>query len=117
MSARALLSPRQATLLLLSGGCLLALPACNVTSRVQNAEGVRQYQQGYYQGALQRFQQAIYNDPQNADSYYNLAAVYHQLGKIHQRSEDLVQAENDLVNFEIGLENAKAQLNAAIGSE
>ncbi len=37
--------------------------------------------------------------------------------RVNESQRDLVRAENDLVNFEIGLENAKAQLNAAIGSE
>jgi tetratricopeptide (TPR) repeat protein len=43
---------------------------------------------------LQRFQQAIQSDPNNADGYYNLAATYQQLGKLHQRKTDLAQAES-----------------------
>jgi tetratricopeptide (TPR) repeat protein len=61
---------------------------------MQNAEGVRLYQQAYYQGAAQQFQQALAADPTNADAYYNLAATYHQTGKAQQRQADLDQAEN-----------------------
>ncbi len=32
------------------------------------------YEQAYYQGALERFQQAIQTDPSNPDAYYNLGA-------------------------------------------
>lgn len=59
----------------------------------QNADGVRLYQQGYYQGAIQRFQQATATDPNDPDGYYNLAATYHRLGKLNGRKEDLAQAE------------------------
>ena len=73
--------------LLLSGGC-------SFMSQGQNAEGVRMYQQGYYQGALQRFQQAMTTDPNNPDGFYNLAATYHRLGKLNNRKQDLDQAES-----------------------
>jgi Flp pilus assembly protein TadD len=62
--------------------------------RRENAEGVRLYQQGYYQGAMQRFQQALQSDPNNADCYYNLAATYHRLGDLHHQKSDLGQAES-----------------------
>jgi tetratricopeptide (TPR) repeat protein len=76
-------------------GCTALLASgCQYASHGQNAEGVRLYQQAYYEGALQRFQQAIQSDPQNADGYYNLAATYHQLGKLHHRPNDLSQAES-----------------------
>jgi len=51
------------------------------------------YQQGYYQGALQQFQQAMATDPNNPDGFYNLAATYHRLGKLNNRRQDLDQAE------------------------
>jgi len=69
------------------------MPGCRLISHGQNAEGVTMYQQGYYQGAIQRFQQAINTDRNNPDGYYNLAATYHQLGKLNHRPEDLTQAE------------------------
>ena len=43
---------------------------------------------------LQKFQQAITTNPNNADGYYNLAATYHQLGKMNNDQSLLVQAEN-----------------------
>jgi Tfp pilus assembly protein PilF len=67
---------------------------CQYASHGQNAEGVRLYQQAYYEGAMQRFQQAVQSDPQNPDGYYNLAATYHQLGKLHHKPNDLTQAES-----------------------
>lgn len=72
----------------------LAAGCGTAQSRLQNSDGVRLYQQSYYQGALQRFQQALQAEPQNPDSYYNLAATYHQLGKANQKQTDLDQAEN-----------------------
>lgn len=60
----------------------------------QNANGVRLHQQGFYQGAVERFQQAILTDPANADGYYNLAATYHQLGKTQNNESFLQQAES-----------------------
>lgn len=59
-----------------------------------NAEGVRLFDQARYQEAVQQFQQALDNDPSNADAYYNLAAAYHRLGQINARASDLSQAES-----------------------
>ncbi|HWC88801.1 MAG TPA: tetratricopeptide repeat protein [Pirellulales bacterium] len=70
------------------------LTGCRAASQVQNAQGVRQFQQGQYQAAIQRFQKAVASDPNNANSYYNLASAYHRLGDLNHRQEDLVQAEN-----------------------
>jgi tetratricopeptide (TPR) repeat protein len=71
---------------LLGGGC-------GVASQGMNVEGTRLYQQGNYQGALERFQQSIANDPKNADGYYNVASTYHRLGKINRDQNLLAQAE------------------------
>ncbi len=59
-----------------------------------NAEGVRLFQQSQYQESIRQFQQAIFNDPNNADAYYNLAAAYHRLGTVENRPADLAQAEH-----------------------
>jgi tetratricopeptide (TPR) repeat protein len=67
---------------------------CGLNSQAQNAAGVRLYQQGFYPGAQQRFQQAIQNDPTNADGYYNMAASYHKQAAQTQQTSDLDQAEN-----------------------
>jgi tetratricopeptide (TPR) repeat protein len=63
-------------------------------SHTHNAEGVRLYQQGQYQLAAKKFEQAIANDPQGADSYYNLASTYHRMAKLNSRPEDWKQAED-----------------------
>lgn len=65
-----------------------------MVSNTQNSDGVRMFEQAYYQGAQQRFIQAIQSDPNNADGYYNLARTYHQLGKLHNQPADLQQAES-----------------------
>lgn len=74
-------------------GMLLVCSGCGVASQGMNVEGTRMYEQGDYQGALQRFQQSIANDPTNADSYYNVASTYHRLGKLNQDQNLLNQSE------------------------
>ena len=74
--------------------CLVSASGCGMNSKAQNASGVRLYQQGFYPGASQRFQQAMYNDPTNADSYYNMAATLHKTGRVNQNPSDLEQAES-----------------------
>jgi tetratricopeptide (TPR) repeat protein len=71
----------------------LGLAGCGITSKAQNAEGVRLFEQGAYPAAIQNFQSAVYNDPRNANAYYNLGAVYHRLGNANSRDTDLDQAE------------------------
>lgn len=59
----------------------------------RNLEGVRLYQQGQYQPALQAFQKAIAADPNNADAYYNMAATLHRMGSQTGDEKMLSQAE------------------------
>ena len=59
----------------------------------QNLSGVRLYEQGQYQPALQQFQQALAADPTNADAHYNMAATYHRVGIQNGDQEALTQAE------------------------
>ncbi|QDU54594.1 cellulose synthase subunit BcsC [Aeoliella mucimassa] len=71
-----------------------ALSGCNnLNSQALNSEGVRLYQQGNYQQASIRFQEAIANDPTSANGYYNLAASLHKSGTMYNRPNDLQQAE------------------------
>jgi tetratricopeptide (TPR) repeat protein len=72
---------------------LAALPGCSTTADFHNMEGTRLYQQGNYQPALQRFQQAVSANPQSADAYYNLASTLHQIGIQSGNRELLAQAE------------------------
>ncbi len=62
---------------------------CSWMSSGQNSEGVRLFEQGNFDGAAQRFRQAMQTNPNNPDSYYNLAAYYHRQGKTMQRPVDL----------------------------
>jgi tetratricopeptide (TPR) repeat protein len=82
--------------LFLAAACgLSGLSGCQLMSYGHNSEGVKMYQNAYYEGALQQFQKAVDADPNNADAYYNLASTYHQLGKLHHRDTDLSQAESN----------------------
>jgi Flp pilus assembly protein TadD len=75
--------------------CLAAASGCNnIASQAANVEGVRLYQQGNYQQASDRFQQAIAQDPRSPEGYYNLAASLHKTGALYSRPSDLQQAEN-----------------------
>jgi tetratricopeptide (TPR) repeat protein len=76
-----------ATALLASAGC------SNMASQAANVEGVRLYQQGNYQQASDRFQQAIAQDPASPEGYYNLAAALQKTGTLYNRPTDLQQAE------------------------
>lgn len=75
--------------------CLAIASGCgSFAAQGRNAEGVRLFQQARYQEAIQQFYQAINADPNNADSYYNLASVYHRLGSLNNTPTDLKQAEH-----------------------
>ena len=75
--------------------CALSTGGCsNIASQAANVEGVRLYQQGNYQQASDRFQQAIAQDPKSPEGYYNLAAALHKTGTLYTRQSDLQQAEN-----------------------
>lgn len=65
----------------------------SLTARGRNAEGVRQFEQARYEQSLVQFQEAVRNDPNNADGYYNLGAVYHRLASLNRRASDYEQAE------------------------
>lgn len=82
-----------AALALLAATPLFAGGCTQMMASGQNANGVKLHQQGYYQGAVEKFHQAILTDPNNGDGYYNLAATYHQLGKQQQNDSYLQQAE------------------------
>ncbi len=73
---------------------LLTGAGCAMISDSQNQQGARMFEQAYYQGALERFGQALQTDPANPDSYYNLARTHHQLGKLHNQQSNLQQAES-----------------------
>jgi len=75
--------------------CIVAASGCNnIQSQAANVEGVKLYQQGNYQQASDRFQQAIAQNPRSPEGYYNLAASLHKTGTLYNRPNDLKQAEN-----------------------
>ncbi|HYW81478.1 MAG TPA: tetratricopeptide repeat protein [Thermoguttaceae bacterium] len=77
------------------GVMLVPLAGCSsMVARGQNAEGVRLSQQAQYDAAMQRFREATYTDPNDADAYYNIAATYHRTGLIENSQADLDQAES-----------------------
>lgn len=76
------------------GVLALAMSAgCKIAADGQNLAGVRHYQQGQYEVAMQRFQQAVTTDPKNADAYYNMAATVHRMGTARNDQNLLGQAE------------------------
>ena len=62
--------------LTMAGGCT------NFVANSRNADGVALFQMGQYEDALQKFHDATYADPNNADAFYNLGATYHRLGQL-----------------------------------
>jgi tetratricopeptide (TPR) repeat protein len=73
---------------------LPALPGCGeFAAQQRNAEGVCLYQQGQFAEALRKFQEATYDNPKDADGYYNLAATYHNTGRTQHCKSDLTLAE------------------------
>jgi tetratricopeptide (TPR) repeat protein len=86
---------RHADLLLLAGCVALAMSTgCGLAAQGHNVSGVQYFQQGNYPLALTRFQEAQRTNPQNPDSYYNLAATYHKIGLQTQDRASLQQAES-----------------------
>ena len=74
--------------------CLLSLACgCHMSATAHNVDGVRQYQLGQYQGAVEKFRRAISANPGNADAYYNMAATLHDWGRRGQSDDLLKQSE------------------------
>ncbi len=79
--------------MLVGAGLTMAGGCTNFVANSRNADGVTLFQRGQYQDALQKFQEATYADPNNADGYYNLGATYHRLGRLRNQPESLATAE------------------------
>ena len=73
-------------LIAVCGGCRFSTTGKNIT-------GVALHQQGRYDEAIMQFQEAVAQDPTNADGYYNLASSYHGKGKVRGDQQMLQQAE------------------------
>ena len=59
--------------------CLAPCVGCGVHSNNLNATGARYFKRGDCNGAIHKFEEAVAVNPDDADSYYNLAAAYHHL--------------------------------------
>ena len=75
----------------------VGMTGCKMAADGQNLQGVQMYQQGQYDGAMQKFQEAVANDPSNADAYYNMAATNHRMG-IARSDQNLLQQAETLYN-------------------
>jgi len=75
--------------LLLAAGSV----GCRFSTTGKNVTGVALHQQGRYDEAIVQFQEALAQDPTNADAYYNIASSYHNKGKLTGDSQMLLQAE------------------------
>ena len=78
-----------------SASAILVIVAagCGSLARNDNSEGVKLYQQGNYQGAVNSFQQALAKQPGSPDGFYNIGATYHQQAKLFGRPQDMQLAE------------------------
>jgi Tfp pilus assembly protein PilF len=63
------------------------------TSYNKNSEGLRYLGQARYNEAKTAFEAALKVEPNNADTYYNLATTYHQSGKISLQSGQSADAQ------------------------
>ena len=87
-------------LFLLIGLSLVSALGCgSLGVSAKNAEGVRFYEQGRYDEAVQTFQEAAAMEPGDGEARYNLATTYHKLGNIHgtgaERTTEYRQAAHD----------------------
>ena len=78
--------------LLIARACLVLMCGCQASSGL-HSQGVANFRQGRYQDAIQTFQQALVNNPTDANAYYNLAATYYEIGKRNSDQNLLSQAE------------------------
>jgi tetratricopeptide (TPR) repeat protein len=85
-----------------SAGCALSVmlgwlltiaSGCGMVATGQNMQGVRLYEQGELYGAMEQFQRAMRNNPNDADAYYNMASALHRLGVANKDANSLQQAE------------------------
>ena len=73
-------------LLLLQFGCR------SYQAQYGNTNGAQLFAEGKYAEALTRFQAAVESNPNDANSYYNIAAVQHYLGRVNNDANQYAQA-------------------------
>ena len=84
---------RAAKLLSLIFVLAVAATGCRWSTAGKNVAGVALHQQGRYDEAIVQFQEALAQDPTNADTYYNIASSYHGKAKVTGDQQMMSQAE------------------------
>ena len=87
-------------------------PPINEKALVSFERGISYVKAGVYEGAVEYFTQAITNDPNFADAYYNRGRVLGQLGK----PEDAISDFNKAISLNPNNANAYADRGTAYGS-
>ncbi|MDR1270010.1 MAG: tetratricopeptide repeat protein [Planctomycetaceae bacterium] len=86
---------------------VLLFCAIGCTLYNKNSEGLRYLGQARYNEAKTAFEAALKAEPNNADTYYNLATTYHQSGKISlqsgQSADAQLQYDQALRNYQLAL--------------
>ena len=76
------------------GSLLMVCGGCGVHSNNLNATGARYFKRGDCNTAIEKFEEAVAVNPDDADSYYNLAAAYHHLATTTGAPAYAAQAES-----------------------
>lgn len=72
---------------------LVCICGCNLGTQRHNVAGKQALELGQYSAAINRFQQALNSNPQDANAYYNLGAAYNRLAKQSNNQQWITQAE------------------------
>ena len=84
----------RALLVSLAAAFSLCVAGCgSFTAGGKNSDGVQLYQQGQYQAAIEKFQEAANANPNDPDAAYNLGRVYHRLAAVENDPRAAAQAE------------------------
>lgn len=107
-------SLRYQELFVLSLICI-SLSGCRLAADRQNSIGRQAYESGQLAQAINRFQQALNLNPNNADAYYNLGSSYYLLGKQNQNEQWVNQAEQ-LLRQSIELDDQHTDAHRALSA-
>lgn len=79
---------------------VLSVAGCgSLAAGSKNADGVQFYQQGQYQAALEKFQEAASANPNDPDAAYNLGRVHHRLATVQSDPKAAAQAADQAEQF------------------
>jgi len=65
----------------------------NMTAEGRNSQGVKYYQQARYDMAISEFQNAVTQNPDSPQGYYNIGMIYHKMGQQSREATYYAQAE------------------------